>query len=65
MSWGSFGWRPYVSVAERRAKAARELSKLAKKTGRAASPVVLDGRKDCHHILGQGVVRQPRSLQRF
>ena len=45
MSWGNFGWRPYVSVAERRAKAARELSKLAKKTGRAASPVVLDGRK--------------------
>jgi len=45
MSWGYFGWRPYVSVAERRAKAARELSKLAKKTGRAASPVVLDGRK--------------------
>ena len=30
-----------MSVAERRAKAARELSKLAKKTGRAASPVVL------------------------
>jgi uncharacterized Zn finger protein len=45
MSWGSFGWRPYVSVTERRAKAARELSKLAKKTGRAASPVVLDDRK--------------------
>jgi uncharacterized Zn finger protein len=45
MSWGSFGWRPYVSVAERRAKAARELSKLAKKTGRGASPVMLDGRK--------------------
>ncbi len=45
MSWGSFGWRPYVSVAERRAKAARELSKLAKRTGRTASPVVLDGRK--------------------
>ncbi len=45
MSWGNFGWRPYVSVAERRAKAARELSKLSKKTGRAASPVVLDGRK--------------------
>jgi uncharacterized Zn finger protein len=45
MSWGYFGWRPYVSVAERRAKAARELSKLSKKTGRSASPVVLDGRK--------------------
>jgi len=45
MSWGSFGWRPYVSVAERRAKAARELSKLAKKTGQTASPILLDGRK--------------------
>ena len=44
MSW-SYGWRPYVPVAERRAKAARETAKLVKKTGRAASPVVLDGRK--------------------
>src|SRR5271166_3421202 len=45
MSWGSYGWRPYVPVAERRAKAARELAKLAKKSGYQASPVVLDGRK--------------------
>jgi uncharacterized Zn finger protein len=45
MSWGYFGWRPYVPVAERRAKAARALAKLAKKTGQAASPVVLDGRR--------------------
>ena len=45
MSWGSFGWRPYVPVAERRAKAARELSKLSKKTGQAALPVLLNGRK--------------------
>jgi len=44
MSW-SYGWRPYVPVAERRAKAARETAKLAKKTGRTASPIVLDGRK--------------------
>jgi uncharacterized Zn finger protein len=44
MSW-YYGWRPYVPVAERRAKAAREIAKLAKKTGRAASPVVLQGRK--------------------
>jgi uncharacterized Zn finger protein len=34
-----------VPVGERRAKAARELAKLAKKTGYQASPVVLDGRK--------------------
>jgi len=44
MSW-SYGWRPYVRVAERRAKAARETAKLAKKAGRAPSPVVLEGRK--------------------
>ncbi len=44
MSW-SYGWRPYVSVAQRRANAARELAKLSKKTGKTASPVVLDGRK--------------------
>jgi uncharacterized Zn finger protein len=45
MSWGYYGWRPYVPVAQRRAKAARELAKLAKKNGQAASPVVLEGRK--------------------
>ena len=44
MSWG-FQWRPYVPVAVRRANAARELAKLAKKGGPAASPVVLAGRK--------------------
>ena len=52
MSW-SYGWRPYVSVAERRAKAARETAKLAKKTGRAASPVVLDGRKIASTFWGK------------
>ncbi len=34
-----------MPVAQRRAKAARELAKLAKKGGGVASPVVLDGRK--------------------
>jgi hypothetical protein len=41
------------AVAERRAKAARELAKLAKKTGRAASPVVLDGRKIASTFWGK------------
>jgi len=40
-----FQWRPYVPVAERQAKAARELAKLTKKSGQTASPVVLAGRK--------------------
>ena len=41
MNWWSF--QPYVSVAQRRAKAAREVEKLKKK-GRAVSPVVIEGR---------------------
>lgn len=45
MSWGYYGWRPYVPVAERQAKAARELAKLSRKNGHTASPVVLSGRK--------------------
>jgi uncharacterized Zn finger protein len=48
MGWGNYGyyggWRPYVPVAQRRANAARELAKLTKKGGHAASPVVLAGR---------------------
>ena len=39
--WG--GWRPYVSIAERRRKAAREMEKLKKK-GHPVSPVVVEGR---------------------
>jgi uncharacterized Zn finger protein len=38
-----WGWRPYVPVAERRRQAARKIAKLRKK-GRAASPVVIQGR---------------------
>jgi uncharacterized Zn finger protein len=38
-----YEWRPYVSVAERRRKAAREMAKLAKK-GHPVSPVVIEGR---------------------
>ena len=43
--WGGdfYGWRPYVSVAQRRAKAERKLAQLRKK-GRKISPVKLDGR---------------------
>ncbi len=45
VSWGNYGWRPYVPEAQRRANAAREMAKLAKKSGLTASPIVLDGRK--------------------
>ena len=38
-----YDWKPYVPVAERRRKAAREMAKLRKK-GQPVSPVVIEGR---------------------
>src|SRR5215472_1897144 len=38
-----WGWRPYVSVAERRRKAAREMEKR-RKQGHVVSPVIIEGR---------------------
>jgi len=38
-----FGWRPYVSVGQRRLQAASEMARLKKK-GVACSPVVVEGR---------------------
>jgi hypothetical protein len=40
--WGRFA--PYVSVAQRRDKAAKQAAML-KKQGRVLSPVVIEGRK--------------------
>src|SRR5687767_1299310 len=53
MSWWDYGdYRPYVSVVERRAQAAREVAKLAKK-GRKISPVRIEGRKIAHTFWGK------------
>jgi len=41
--YGGWGWRPYVSVAERRAQARRKMEKLRKK-GQTVSPVTIAGR---------------------
>src|SRR3989475_9090556 len=41
--YSEYGWRPYVTVAERRRKAAREMEKLKKK-GTPVSPVIIEGR---------------------
>jgi uncharacterized Zn finger protein len=41
--YSGWGWRPYVSAAERRLKAAREMDKLKKK-GHPVSPVIIEGR---------------------
>jgi hypothetical protein len=41
--YGGWGFRPYVSVAVRRANAAREMAKLRKK-GHPVAPVLIEGR---------------------
>jgi uncharacterized Zn finger protein len=47
-----YGFRPYVSVGARRARAARELATLRKK-GRNLSPVVIEGRKIARTFWGE------------
>ena len=49
----SFFWKPYVPVAERRAKAKSQMAKLAKK-GTAIQPIELDGRKIAGSFWGKG-----------
>jgi uncharacterized Zn finger protein len=48
-----YGWAPYVSVAERRAKALKQMEKLKKK-GMKVQPVQLSGRKIAASFWGQG-----------
>jgi len=50
MSYGE--WRPYVSVAQRRAKAAREMKKL-RKQGIDIEPIEIQGRKITHNFWGE------------
>src|SRR3990172_5385098 len=45
-------WKPYVSVAERRRKAEREMQKLKKK-GHPVSPVVIEGREIARTFWGK------------
>ena len=47
-----YGYAPYVPVAERRAKAAREMKKLEKK-GQKISPVVIEGRTIARNFWGK------------
>jgi uncharacterized Zn finger protein len=47
-----YGWRPYVSAAERRRQALGELSKLRKK-GHPVSPVIVEGRTIVKTFWGQ------------
>lgn len=56
MAWyggGYYGWRPYVSVATRRANAAKHASRIAKKEGRALAPIKIEGRKIAKSFWGE------------
>lgn len=53
MSWGYYGFRPYVPVARRRAQASAAAAKLAKKDKRALEPIHLAGRKIAASFWGQ------------
>jgi len=50
MSYGE--WRPYVSVAQRRARAAREMKKLHSR-GMDVEPIEIQGRKIAHTFWGE------------
>jgi uncharacterized Zn finger protein len=52
MSWNHYGFRPYVPVAERRRKAAKEMAKLAK-NGKAIRPVQIEGRTIARTFWGK------------
>lgn len=52
MAWGGSGWRPYVPVAQRRARARRKMDALRKK-GVDVQPVELNGRKIATTFWGE------------
>ena len=53
MGWYGQQWRPYVSVAQRKAQAARFALGLAKKEKRQLAPVRIEGRKIASTFWGQ------------
>jgi uncharacterized Zn finger protein len=63
--WDGFGgWAPYVPVAQRRARAAREASRRQKK-GEALDPVVIPGRVIATTVWGQAWCNHIESYRDF
>src|SRR5689334_24678689 len=58
---GFYGWKPYISVAQRRRHAASEMAKLKKK-GHPVSPVVVVGRNIVKTFWGKAWCR---NLERY
>lgn len=62
MGW--YFYKPYVSVAQRKAKAVREMAKLSKK-GRAVSPVTITGKKIADTFWGKAWCENLESYSDF
>jgi len=62
--WFDEGWSPYVSVAERRKQAAREIEKLRKK-GHPVAPVILEGRTIARTFWGKAWCDNLENYQDF
>ena len=65
MGFGYYGgWAPYVPVAERRKKAAREIARL-QKAGQKVTPVVVEGRKIAASFWGKAWCDNLESYQDY
>ncbi|MEI6386603.1 MAG: helix-turn-helix domain-containing protein [Spirochaetota bacterium] len=64
MGYGYGGWAPYVSVAEKRRRAEREMAKLAKK-GKPALPVHIEGKTIAKTFWGKAWCRHLESYSDF
>ena len=65
MGWHSYDhWRPYISVAQRRRQAAREVARM-KKGGRKVSPVEIAGRKIAATFWGEAWCRNLESYSDY
>ena len=68
MGWGGngygYGWAPYVSVAERRRRAARKMDALRKK-GVDVQPVVIEGRTIAKSFWGEAWCEHLESFSDF
>jgi uncharacterized Zn finger protein len=64
MSYYSYGWRPYVPVAQRRAKAYHKMQKL-KKQGHNIQPVDIEGRAIAKSFWGKAWCEHLESFSDF
>jgi len=64
MAWYGYGWRPYISVSQRRAQARKKMESLRKK-GVDIQPVMIAGRKIATTFWGQAWCDHLESLSDY